>query len=75
MHDLAMSIAWSPTGFPLAAAAYGGWVLLYDPANGQELHQLPGHIGSIDSLAWSPDGAQLASGSADGTVIVWGIVP
>ncbi|NJN53818.1 MAG: hypothetical protein HC804_03100 [Anaerolineae bacterium] len=75
LYDLVMSVAWSPAGFPLAAARYDGTVLLFDAANGREMHQLPGHIGSVDSLAWSRDGAHLASGSADGTVIIWGITP
>ncbi len=73
VHDLAMSVAWSPAGFPIAAARYDGMVFLFDPGNGRELHQLSGHVGSVDSLAWSPDGAWLASGSSDGTVIIWGV--
>lgn len=75
LHELVMSVAWSPAGFPIAAARYDGTVFLFDPGNGREMHQLPGHVGSVDSLAWSRDGTRLASGSADGTVIVWGIAP
>ncbi|GIK58996.1 MAG: protein kinase [Chloroflexi bacterium] len=75
LHDLAMSVAWSPAGFPLAAARYDGTVFLFDPRNGRELRQLSGHVGPVENMVWSPDGAWLASGSSDGTVIVWGVGP
>jgi WD40 repeat protein len=48
-------------------------VVVWDAADGKELHALRGHTGKILGLAFSPDNRRLASSSADGTVKVWDV--
>ena len=67
----ATSLAWSPDGKMLAAAA--GSALLFD-AKGRLVATLPG-TERARSVAFSPDGSQLAVGLANGTSIVFQIAP
>jgi WD40 repeat protein/serine/threonine protein kinase/tetratricopeptide (TPR) repeat protein len=72
-----VALAFSPDGNTLAAG-YGvlnssdaGYTVLYDPANGTELHDpLPGHPGGVWALAFHPNGSQLAT-SSEGLVEIW----
>lgn len=65
------SIAFSPDGSKLAAAAEDGCVKLWDAATGQELAVLSRHEQGILSVASSPDGRTLATASSDTTAKLW----
>jgi WD40 repeat protein len=62
------AVAFSPEGLRLAAATYGGPVVLVDARSGATLRELPGHDGGTLSVSFSPDGEQLATGGQDGHV-------
>ena len=47
---------------------------VWDLANGQLIHTLHGHLGSLNALALSPDGRLAVSGSQDQTLQVWDLV-
>jgi WD40 repeat protein len=66
-----MACAFSPDGRLLATASRDRTVRLWQVANGQEVHQLAGHTGSMMACAFSPDGRLLATASTDGTARLW----
>jgi WD40 repeat protein len=67
-----ITLAYSPDGHALAAAAQERReVRLWDVKTGRPLHTLT-HVGSVRGLAWSPDGHTLACACSDGAVYLWG---
>ncbi len=65
-----VSLAWSPDGL-LAAATWGGRVLLVDGRTGQELISVPAHRGSVFGLAFSPNGKTLITAGHDQRIHLW----
>ena len=65
------TVAFSPGGGQLAGGGTDENVWLWNPATGEPVHQLTGHIGTVYSVAFSPSGGLLASGGAGGAVRVW----
>jgi len=55
-------VAFSPNGDILAAAYYGGPVILYDIQTWKPLAVLTTEIGFVNSIAFSPDGMLIAAG-------------
>jgi WD40 repeat protein len=70
-------IAISPDGQTIAASESTLPIIhLFNLNTGQDLAQLTGHSGQINSMAFSPDGAYLASGSeSDHSVRLWAVQP
>jgi WD40 repeat protein len=69
----AAACAVSPNGRLLAQARVNHTLSLWDLATGQELGQLKGHEGAIETVAFAPDGKTLATGSRDTTGLVWDV--
>jgi WD40 repeat protein len=74
------TLAFSPTGKTLAAAAKDGKIVLWQAATGKELLHIAAHPRHTDALyaatpalAFSPDGKKLASASTDRTVRLWDV--
>ena len=58
-----VSVAVSPDGGLVALPSLGGQVQLYDPAKGESIEDLHGHLNAVFSLAFSTDGRRLISTS------------
>jgi WD40 repeat protein len=78
LRDKVRSVAFSPDGKKLAAAARDGQVCLWDAATGKELLFIMAHPDTTDAtfaaspcVAFAPDGKQLATASTDRTVRLW----
>jgi serine/threonine protein kinase/WD40 repeat protein len=56
------SLAVSPDGGLVASSSGGGQVRLFDPARGEWLKDLHGHLNAVFGVAFSPDGRRLISG-------------
>jgi eukaryotic-like serine/threonine-protein kinase len=67
-------LAVSPEGTLVASSTSGGVVRLLDPANGELIDSLHGHLNGAFGIAFSPDGRRLisASGGRD-NVKVWDV--
>ncbi len=61
----------SPDGAQLIVGSANNSLTAHNPANGQPLFQLPGHLTPVRSIAFSGDGKRIASRSADGEYRVW----
>ncbi|MCW5554810.1 MAG: protein kinase [Verrucomicrobiae bacterium] len=57
------SLAVSPAGGLVAWSTGGGLVRLFDPAKGERIEDLHGHLTSVFGIAFSPDGRRLISTS------------
>lgn len=66
------ALALSPSGAQVVIGAADNSLAAYNPANGQPLFQLPGHLAPVRSIAFSGDGLRIASRSVDGEYRVWG---
>jgi WD40 repeat protein len=62
-------VTFSPDGKTLAASGDG--VFLWEYSSGQQLGNLTGHKGLVNSVAFSADGEILASGSDDKKIWLW----
>ena len=71
LPDHVISLAWSPDGKQLAAAAVSGPVAVIDAGSGVVRHMLPGHGFGTTSVVWADD-ATVASAGQDGRVRLWG---
>jgi eukaryotic-like serine/threonine-protein kinase len=65
-----VSVAWSPDGL-LAAATWGGHLIVANARTGQELASTTAHQGSVFGLAFAPDGKTLVSGGHDQLIHFW----
>ncbi|MFT7521639.1 MAG: serine/threonine protein kinase/WD40 repeat protein, partial [Kiritimatiellia bacterium] len=75
LHDLQANrinapMQCSPSGRSLAVASDRS-VQVWSIDPDEQVYDLTGHLGRVESLAWSPDGQTLATGSSDGLVRVW----
>src|SRR6266508_2939006 len=68
----AHSLAFSPDGNTLAAAAVVGKIRLWDTSNWRLVGELPGHTPLLDA-AFSPDGGMLVTTGEDGSVKLWDV--
>ena len=69
------SMAWSPDGSRIAAAAMGDrTVHIWDASTGKPVLIYAGHKSIVKGLAWSPDGTRIASGD-QGAVAASGLTP
>jgi WD40 repeat protein len=70
-------VAYSPDGSRIVSGGADETVRVWDAETGQELTELTGHAGTVNSVAYSPDGAhgggRIVSGGSDGTVRVWDV--
>ncbi len=65
----AMSL--SPDGTQLVVGSANNSLAVHNPANGQVLFQLSGHLASVRSISFCGDGSRIASRSSDGEYRVW----
>jgi len=61
----------TPDGKRLATSGADGTITIWDPASGEKLQILSGHIQRVSDLTFSPNGKMLASVSNDFQRIVW----
>ena len=64
-------VAFSPDGRLLATASLDETARLWDPATGDCLRTLTGHMTEVNDVAFSPDGRLLATASGDQTARLW----
>jgi WD40 repeat protein len=67
------SAVFSPDGETIAAATFGGTIVLFDANNGRERTRLTGPTNVVTSMAFAPDGKSLAAGDVEGMVLVWDV--
>ncbi|MHA6299751.1 WD40 domain-containing protein [Devosia sp. CAU 1758] len=71
--DLSTTIALSPDGKLVAAADFGGQIVIADLVAGRVLRTLVGHGEGVQAVAFSRDGSMLASTSRDDTARLWDV--
>jgi WD40 repeat protein len=65
------SVAFLPDGKGIVTAGADKIVRLWNPADGTEVRQFPGHTDVVTSVAVTHDGTQVVAGSVDKTVRIW----
>ncbi len=72
LDDCVIDLGWSPDGSTLAAASAAGPVTVFEVADGQVRHEIPGDEEGTNVIAFHPtQSALLASGGQDGRVKLW----
>jgi WD40 repeat protein/tRNA A-37 threonylcarbamoyl transferase component Bud32 len=71
LAGFAYSVAFSPEGRQLVAGSEDGGAVIWDAADGREVHRLPGHESAASSVAFSPDGRLVATGTTKGFLRIW----
>jgi WD40 repeat protein len=61
------ALAFSPSGRTLAAGYTRGTITIWEPASGEIIDTLPGHLRDVKTMAFSPDGRLLASADLQST--------
>jgi WD40 repeat protein len=61
----------SPDGSTVITASDGGTARLWDAKNGELLHILDGHLGSVSAVAFSPDSTKVVTASSDCSAKMW----
>jgi WD40 repeat protein len=64
-------LVWNAETNLIASGDDSGKIWVWNPATGQPVLELSGHVGAILALDWRSDGQQLISSGVDGTVRVW----
>ena len=64
------AVAYSPDGQLLAAAKANSVATVFNPGNGNAVHNL-GHDGTVNFVAFSPDGQTIATASDDQSARLW----
>jgi WD40 repeat protein/serine/threonine protein kinase len=72
--DIVRSIAISPNGHIVASSGDDNTIHLWNTSNGNSLHKLKGHGGSVFRILFSEDGQTLVSASGDKTIRFWDVV-
>jgi serine/threonine protein kinase/WD40 repeat protein len=73
-RDFPRSLAVSPDGGLVASSTLGGLVRLFDPAKGQLIGSLHGHLNAVFGIAFSADGRRLISTSGGREAVkVWDV--
>jgi len=70
--DHVISLAWSPDGKNVAAAAVGGPITVFDPSDGKPKTELPGHGFGTTVVQWR-DSQTLGSAGQDGKASLWDV--
>jgi serine/threonine protein kinase len=65
------TVAFSPDGKRAVAGNFGGLVVIWDVATGQELQRMEGNHEHVGRAIFSPDGKSVLSGSQDGMLYLW----
>jgi WD40 repeat protein len=65
------SVAFLPDGKGIVTAGADKIVRLWNPVDGAEVRQFPGHTDVVTSVAVTHDGTQVLAGSVDKTVRIW----
>ncbi|MBN9521636.1 protein kinase [bacterium] len=66
-------VTYSPNGKFLACAGGHGTVIVWDGADGRQIHVLKAHQDESSCVCFSPDNQRLASSGMDGQVRVWDV--
>lgn len=64
-------VAVSPDGTRALSTDVGGSVFIWDPQNGQVIHELKGETDLVWGGGFSPDGKRVVTAGQDGSAIVW----
>ncbi len=65
------SVAFSSDGKQAVAANYGGLVVTWNVATGQEVQRYTGHQARVSHAVFAPDNQRVLSGSKDGELHLW----
>jgi len=72
--ELSRLLAVSPDGELVASTTDGGLVQLFDPAIGERIASIHGHMGGAFGIAFSPDGRRLISCAGGGEAVkLWDV--
>jgi len=67
----AYSLIWNKDYTVLVYGTWAGEIVFVNYYNGEEMHRISAHRGSVNSLSISPDGKSILSASFDASVKIW----